>query len=539
MSQTISYSIGKNYWSKESISVDEFSIQIGSLQMLLNSSFKINMGDKIVLLGKNGCGKTTFFKSLNLIKESFDSSVKKSYISLFEVSQELEENDRTILDLVLSSHLERGKIYERIYVLENKEMTDEELEEYLTLQDKLTEEKAEEDPSRAKKILYGLGFENFDVKFSTLSGGWKARVALAQGLFMEPDILLLDEPTNHLDLVAVLWLTQFCQNWKKTLIVISHNISFITDISTTIWHIQNKKLFTYNCEYQKFLLQHKQNIEKEIKQYELLQKELDALKKKGTIESKKTAESLLKKRTLEGICRPEKPYEPKFLFSEKHYKSNNPLVKITNATIGYNKISPILDSVTFSLYNKSRVALVGKNGAGKSTLVKFIRGLIEPFNGFIEYKRNVIIEEFDQNFYHSLPTDKTPLEFLETCGKKELIRKVLGSSGLPGEAHSRKIGTLSGGQKARVYIASICLKEPDVLLLDEPTNHLDIETIYGLHSALLEYDGAVLLVSHDIHFLHSVATEVWQIADSHLTQRSIGTEGLNEYVEEIVGEFED
>ena len=295
------------------------------------------------------------------------------------------------------------------------------------------------------------------------------------------------------------------------------------------------KLTTYKCTYNRFLKQRELDLKKQEKDYEQMEKELVAIKKKGTPQSKKQAADLLAKRTKEGVQRPEKPYKPKFFIRESgSTMTSTALIKTDNTTLGYDpEAPPVLSDVTFSIYAGARVALVGANGSGKSTFVKFLEGSLEPFAGSAERRAGLRVCKFDQHFYSSLPEDKTPLEFLSQGAPPDFVRKVLGASGLAGDAHSRKIGTLSGGQKARVYFASISVQSPDILLLDEPTNHLDMETITGLQSALQDYPGAVLIISHDLDFLEELATEVWLTRDHRLTQLSEGPDGLTDYVDSI------
>ena len=529
----LSHQAHKVLWNKDSISVENLDIKIGSTHIVTNANFTISRGDRIVLLGRNGCGKSTLFHWI--------TETKEPSWSVYEVVQELPSSDQSILNIVLSAHLERGALYARMGELEAKEeMTDEEYKEYTGLQQQLISMKAEADPPRAKKILAGLGFQTFDIPLNTLSGGWRARVALAQGLFMEPDLLMLDEPTNHLDLEAVLWLSNFCKRWKKTLLVISHNQGFVRDIANSVWHLQTGKLTSYKCSYNRFLKQREQDLKKQERDYEQLEKELLAIKKKGTPQSKKQHDELLAKRTKEGVCRPEKPYKPKFFIRESQSSLGDAaLLKTETTTLGYSQGTPILTDVTFSLYAGTRVALVGANGSGKSTLVKFLEGTLEPLEGMADRRRGLRVCKFDQHFYSSLPEDKTPLEYLTQFAPNDFVRKVLGASGLAGEAQTRTIGTLSGGQKARVYFASISVQSPDILLLDEPTNHLDMETIEGLQFALQDYPGAVLMISHDLDFLEELATEVWMTKNKTLTKLSEGPDGLTEYVNSVTSTLDD
>ena len=521
-------------WNKDALSVEKLSVSIGGKQLITNSDFTISYGDRIGLLGRNGCGKTTLF--------NFISQQKASNIpwSLYEVVQELPSTEQSITAVVLASHLERGILWNRRNELELiDDLSEIELAEYNSVCERLDGMKAEADLPRAKIILRGLGFasEELESPLNSFSGGWKARVALACGLFMEPDLLLLDEPTNHLDLNAVLWLAQFCKSWSKTLVVITHNSYFAHSICDTIIHINNKKINTYKCTYNKFLKMRTQIEEKELKDWEKLEKEVAKLKSTGNPKNKKAAEELIEKKAKEGIVRPPKSYKPKFMFeTNNEYKEGTALLSLTNAAFSYGD-KLILKDINYALYPMSRSVLVGANGAGKSTLLKLLIGSLQPSNGQCTRKNGLAVKYFNQHFYHDLPADLTPIEYVSSQSKTlqlDNVRKLLGASGLEGEAHSRKIETLSGGQKARVYFAGLVISQPDILLLDEPTNHLDMETTEGLLNGLKEFPGAVVIVSHDLDFLEELGTEVWIIEQKQVLRIGEGIDGLNLYVDRIM-----
>ena len=522
----------------DAISVKGLDLSIGPKILLSSADFTITPGDRIALLGRNGCGKSTLFHWISTLTKQW---------SIYEVAQELEPTQQSITSVVLSAHLERGRLWARQAELEEKEdLTDEELEEYTQIGDTLSSMKADSDPPLVKRILHGLGFsqEEMDKPLSTFSGGWRSRVALAQGLFMRPKLLLLDEPTNHLDLNGVLWLSEYLKSWPTSLIVISHNAGFVRSISTSIWSIQRGSLIVYRTNYDRYLRLRQEEEKKAQKAWETLEKEVTVLKKKGTPASRKAAEDLLEKRAKEGVVRPEKAYAPKFFFieSDTSLARVGPLLTTENATLGYDSV--VLGNVSFSLFQDSRIALVGANGSGKSTLLKFLHGELEALDGFVSRRAGLRVCKFDQHFYHSMPEDKTPLEYLSSLavvsedGTKvevDTLRKILGASGLEGSAHTRPIHTLSGGQKARVYFGSISVQAPDILLMDEPTNHLDMETIEGLISGLQDFPGAILIVSHDVDFLEEVSTEVWETKEGTLQKRK----DLDEYIDSILDEFTD
>lgn len=524
-------SLVKQTWNKDAGSVKGLDIKIASKQLLSNANFTINFGDQIALLGRNGCGKSTLF---NWIR----SAAASGPWSIYEVAQELPTSSMLVINVVLAAHLERGKMWARIAELEadDYEMTEADLAEHGRLHDELSAAGADADESRASKILHGLGFSMEEMRkpLNEFSGGWRARVALAQGLFMQPNLLLLDEPTNHLDLEGVIWLSNFLRGWKSTVIVISHNRGFIRDAASCIWEITCGQLHTYNCRYDRYMKQRALTEKAAEKAWLALEKELKIIKGKGTLQAQKAADELLKKRTSEGVVRPEPPYRPRFFFANDSgsaaQNSERLLVQTNGANLGYDG-HIVLHDVTFGLYGGSRIALVGANGSGKSTLLKFLIGEITSDDSTATRQTGLRICKFDQHFYHTLPADQSAVDYVSTklsAGQPQsVVRKILGASGLKGPEQTQAIGTLSGGQKARVYFASLAAQSPDILLMDEPTNHLDIETCDGLAAALIDFPGAAVIVSHDLDFLETISTEVWMTANGFLQK----LENLDAYID--------
>jgi ATPase subunit of ABC transporter with duplicated ATPase domains len=488
----------KETWNRDAAAVEGLDLAIGSKVLLTSASFTLTRGDRVALLGRNGCGKSTLF---HWVAGRAAEGVAAGW-SVYEVAQELPPTESTVVSVVLSAHLERGRLWARQAELEElEEMSDEELDEYTDIGDQLSAMKADADPPRAQRILHGLGFSRAQTEgpLSALSGGWRARVALAQGLFMQPDLLLLDEPTNHLDLDGVIWLQEYLSTWPKTLVVVSHNAGFVRSVATGIWLIARGGLTTYKCRYDRFLKLRAEELKKAEKAWLALDKEYTVLRKKGTPAARKDAEALLVRKAKDGIVRPEKPYAPKFFFMEAPDSAGprGPLISTDGARLGY-RLSEggdrvVLDSVTFALHAGCRVALVGSNGSGKSTLLKFLadempaldgevgrlsdptsnQGIsAKPLEAVVSRRPGLRVCKFDQHFYHSLPEASTPLEFLASVAPVsadgtrvplDTLRKILGASGLEGAAHTRQIGTLSGGQKARVYFGSISIQAPDII----------------------------------------------------------------------------
>ena len=334
------------------------------------------------------------------------------------------------------------------------------------------------------------------------------RISLARALYLEPDLLLLDEPTNHLDLEAIIWLSNYLQSWKKIAIIISHNIGFLNCCSY-ILNIENKKLESYKGNYYSFKKLF-ENKKKEIqKAWNTYEKKLKEIKKKGL--SKGKLEEWMKKNI---VPRPEKDYNIRMEFFETYHVNGN-IIKFDNVSFSYKSLDKlILSEISFGLGMDSKVTLVGLNGSGKSTIIKLLMNYINPLSGEIIIRDGIRIGYYNQHFDQQLPFNKTPIEFLmdiipiET-NKIETIRKYLGSISLEGSAHTKLIGELSGGQKARVALVKLMFDSPHILLLDEPTNHLDIETVEALIKCLSVYNGGILLITHEPELINSLTNQIW------------------------------
>jgi ATP-binding cassette subfamily F protein 1 len=364
--------------------------------------------------------------------------------------------------------------------------------------------------NKATKILAGIGFDEEDQQklVKEYSGGWRMRISIAKALFNEPDIMILDEPTNHLDLNAVIWLTDYLQNWNKkkntrtnTLVLVSHDKYFLDGIVDKIIRIDQKKLSYYNGNHRKML----KMIEQERKE---LEKKWD--KKKKSIKSKKMKKKL----------RPPLKYEVDFTFADPENIQKGSIV-LEDVTFKYPGTDVnIFEELDFSIDSGEKITIVGPNGAGKSTLLKMLFNEIEQ-DDMEEGERlvtgKVKIAKYDQHF--NFPMEKTPVEYLQTIYTDWTltdIRKHLSKYNLESKAHVIPIGKCSGGQKSRLAFAT--LSEASILILDEPTNHLDMETIDGLSDALEAYEGGIVLVSHDVRLIEQLDCRLYVCGDKQITE---------------------
>ncbi|KAF4716510.1 ATP-binding cassette sub- F member 1, partial [Perkinsus olseni] len=509
------------------LTVDGLTISAPKQQLFVDASFRIVQGRRYGLLGPNGYGKTTLLRHIQHgaipVSESWD---------VFLVEQEAHATDNKVIDEVLSADATTVKLLkeEDDIMLELDEAADDEAkaadtENIMKLQDRLEEvikdlsaREADKQEAKVRKILAGLGFtpEDQEKPVRQFSGGWRMRVSLARALFMQPKLLMLDEPTNHLDLDAVLWLDHYlAEEYPFTVLVVSHDADFLDSVCTDIISVENKKLMQYRGGYTDFQRMHEQQFAKQTKEWDLLQRQLKNCK------SKADREALLKKNA--NIT---KPVEYKVKFNLKGQGQDDRLggLGLRDVSFSYSGRPPyILNHVEFGVDCTSRIAVVGANGSGKSTFLKLLTSELEPTEGEINANHGLRVELFSQHFEEKLDVALTPVEQILQVGRglpgpaavktPEKARQILGRYGLPSESHVKHIGNLSGGQKARVAFALLGLRAPHLLILDEPTNHLDIETVEALIESLEEYDGGVVVVSHDARLIKSLDCEMWICSD--------------------------
>jgi len=380
-------------------------------------------------------------------------------------------------------------------------------------------------------------------------------VSLARALFIEPTLLMLDEPTNHLDLNAVIWLDNYLQQYKKTLLIVSHDQSFLDNVCTDIIHLDQCKLWYYKGNYSMFKKMEIQKRRERMKDYEKQEKRIKELKASGT--SKKKAEtkqkealtrkqqknqSKLSKRDDEDtgpqelLERP-KEYIVRFRFPEVS-NLQPPILGLYNASFNYAGQPKLFKNVEFGIDMESRVAIVGPNGVGKSTFLKLLLGDIDPVVGEVRRNLRLKVGRFDQHSGEHLTAEESPAEYLQRLFNLpvEKARKQLGSFGLQSHAHTVKMKDLSGGQKSRVALAELTLSAPDVIILDEPTNNLDIESIDALAEAIGEYEGGVIIVSHDERLIRDCNCQLWVIEEQGIAEVEGGFEDYRKEVLDELGE---
>ncbi|EDW51414.1 ATP-binding cassette sub-family F member 1 [Drosophila sechellia] len=524
------------------IKIENFTISAKGNDLFVNANLLIAHGRRYGLVGPNGHGKTTLLRHIATRAFAIPPN-----IDVLLCEQEVVATDKTAINTILEADVRRTEMLKKADELEKQFVGGD-----LTVQEELNDTFAElkaigaySAEARARRILAGLGFskEMQDRPTNKFSGGWRMRVSLARALYLEPTLLMLDEPTNHLDLNAVIWLDNYLQGWKKTLLIVSHDQSFLDNVCNEIIHLDQKKLQYYKGNYSMFKKMYVQKRREMIKEYEKQEKRLRELKAHGQSKKaaeKKQKESLTRKQEKnkskqqkqdedegpqELLARP-KEYIVKFRFPEPS-QLQPPILGVHNVTFAFPSQKPLFIKVDFGIDLTSRVAIVGPNGVGKSTFLKLLLGELEPQEGEQRKNHRLHVGRFDQHSGEHLTAEESAAEYLQRLFNlpHEKARKALGSFGLVSHAHTIKMKDLSGGQKARVALAELCLSAPDVLILDEPTNNLDIESIDALAEAINEYEGGVIIVSHDERLIRETGCTLYVIED--------------QTINEIVGEFDD
>lgn len=489
------------------IKIEKFSIAAKGKDLFRDASLMIAAGRRYGLVGPNGHGKTTLLRHIG----SKSLQIPPNIDALI-CEQEVVADERSALETVLSSDEKRTSLLNECKDLEAQQEKGKDVTERLNdVYDELRAIGADKAEPKARRLLAGLGFSREMQERATnkFSGGWRMRVSLARALFIEPTLLMLDEPTNHLDLNAVIWLDNYLQNWKKTLLIVSHDQAFLDNVCTDIMHLDQCKLWYYKGNYSMFKKMVVQKTRERVKDYEKQERRMKELKNSGVM-SKKKAEAktkeLLTRKQLKGQTKLqqknddeqgltellEKPreYTVKFRFPETS-TLQPPILGLYDASFNYPDQPPLFKNVEFGLDMDSRIAIVGPNGVGKSTFLGMLMGDLEATSGEMRKNARLNIGRFDQHSGEHLTAEESPTEYLMRLFNLpvEKARKQLGSFGLQSHAHTIPMKDLSGGQKSRVALAELTLSAPDVVILDEPTNNLDIESIDALAEAIGEYQG--------------------------------------------------
>jgi len=504
------------------ITLRNITLRRGTKVLLDQVSATLNPGEKVGLVGRNGAGKSSLFALFNgsLHEDAGEFSVPAQW-RLSQVAQHMPETDESATAFVLGGDT---RLMELRAELAEAEAGDDGMRIAHAHSD-LADAGEHDAVPRAQALILGLGFKvaELELPVNSFSGGWRMRLQLARALMCPSDLLLLDEPTNHLDLDALVWLEAWLQRYAGTLVVISHDREFLDAVTTVTLHIDNAKLTRYGGNYSTFELQRAQQLELQQAAFSRqqdriahLQKFIDRFKAKAS--KARQAQSRVKAlERMEKIAPVLAEADFGFEFKEPA-NLPNPMLAITDAQLGYGE-KVILRGVNRSVLAGQRIGILGANGQGKSTLVKTIAREIPSLGGEITEGKGLHIGYFAQQELDVLSSDSNPLEHMirlardvGPAGREQELRNFLGSFNFSGDMVAQPVGTMSGGEKARLVLAMIVWQRPNLLLLDEPTNHLDLATREALSVALNEFEGTVLLVSHDRALLRAVCDEFWLVA---------------------------
>jgi ATP-binding cassette subfamily F protein 3 len=514
------------------------TVRRGSKVLLEKASVTLNPGEKVGLVGRNGAGKSSLFAVLNgtLHEDGGEFSIPTQW-RMSQVAQDMPETEQSATDFVIEGDTVLLAAQTEVAASEASEDGMRMAHAYMALHDA----GGHDAPSRAQALILGLGFSvaELDKPVNSFSGGWRMRLQLARALMCPSDLLLLDEPTNHLDLDALVWLEAWLKNYAGTMVVISHDREFLDAVTKVTLHIDHGKLVRYGGNYSKFedmraeqmVLQQAAHAKQQEKVAHL-QKFIDRFKAKAS--KAKQAQSRVKAlERMEKIAPILADAEFQFEFKEP-FSLPNPMLSMSAASFGYPppedapagaKPTVIVQNVNRSILAGQRVGILGANGQGKSTLVKTIAGALQPIGGEIVTGKGLNIGYFSQQELDVLRPADNPLEHMirlvrdtpasvrpsaMDC-REQGLRNFLGTFNFSGDMVMQPVGSMSGGEKARLVLCMIVWQRPNLLLLDEPTNHLDLATREALSVALNEFEGSVMLVSHDRALLRSVCDEFWLV----------------------------
>jgi ATP-binding cassette subfamily F protein 3 len=506
------------------IVADQLSLDRGAKNLIKSSSFTINPGHKVGLVGANGCGKSSLFAAiLGDLSADAGNLFVPTHWKIATVKQETPALSQSALDYVMDGDKEFRALEQE---LEHARATNNGNGEAEII-NKIDTIHGYSLPARASELLHGLGFSQAQLTnpVSAFSGGWRMRLNLAQALISRADLLLLDEPTNHLDLDAVIWLQRWLKRFTGTLVLISHDRDFLDDVVTEILHIEQQQAKLYSGNYTAFERQRAEQLAQQTVQYQKQQKEVAHLtafvdRFRAKASKAKQAQSRLKRlQKLPELAPAHVDSQFSFTFAPPEHLPY-PLLSLTNADCGYKPDTKILAQANITLVPGSRIGLLGRNGAGKSTLIKSLAGEIVLLAGERYCAQELKIGYFSQHQLEQLHTGSTALDHILQAKKSMTdlsARNFLGSFGFSGDQALALVDTMSGGEKARLVLALIVLEKPQLLLLDEPTNHLDLEMRQALVLALQSFEGALILIAHDRYLLESCVDEFYLVGNGQVS----------------------
>lgn len=504
------------------------TLRRGTKVLLEGAEFVINPGERVGFVGKNGAGKSTLF---GLFQGKLDADAGTLFMPagwrIASVEQEIHQTEQAAREFVID-----GDTYLRSLQAERAATPDSHGQRIAELEAALVEADAWSAPSRAEQLLAGLGFkpEQWMQAVRSFSGGWQMRLALARALMAPSELLLLDEPTNHLDLDAMLWLERWLAAYQGTVLLISHDTEFLDAVARSILHFDQGKLIRYKGGYEDFLTQRAERmrqariaIDRQARESARLRSFIDRFKAKAS--KAKQAQSRVKALARMEALAPLQAESGIDIRIPEPVSMPDPLLVLEEISTGYTNTTghqtAILNGINLMVRGGARIGVLGVNGAGKSTLIKTLAGILAPLHGKRKASKGLEIGYFAQHQLDMLDTDSTPLQHLTRIApdtREQELRNYLGGFGFTGDTVNSKVAPMSGGEKARLALSLIVWQKPNLLLLDEPSNHLDVDTREALATALAEFPGSVLLVSHDRHLLRTTVDNFWIVANGQVQE---------------------
>ncbi len=516
------------------ITIDNLTYRIEGRILFDDASVAVPAGSRTGLVGRNGSGKTTLFRLIRgeILPDAGDITVRKG-ARIGSVAQEAPATDESVLDTVLMADTERLAL-----MREAETATD--AHRIAEIHTRLADISAHTAEARASAILKGLGFDNHSQRQSCarLSGGWRMRVALGGLLYSEPDLLLLDEPTNYLDLEGALWLEKYLAAYPRTVLIISHDRHLLNQAVGSIVELDHTKLEFYRGGFDTFERtrrirreQSNKTREKQLARIAHMQSYVDRFRYKES----KARQAQARLKAIARLAPPEALFDDSvvpFSFPKPKRPASAPMLSLDDVSVGYDG-TPVLTGLTARIDPEDRIAVVGVNGNGKSTFAKLIAGELEPMSGTLTRARKLEVAYLAQHQIDKLRADQTPLAQLAplTPDDSEARRRaLLANMGLPTSRMETRVGDLSGGEKARLLFGLISFVGPHLLILDEPTSHLDIDSRDSLVESLNDFEGAVILVSHDRHLIEATADQIWIAAGGTISEFEDDLDGYRRMV---------
>jgi len=500
------------------LTITDLSLRIAGRLLLDHASLSLPAGAKAGLVGRNGTGKTTLFKAITgeLASETGSIFIPKG-LRIGQVAQEAPGTEESLIEIVLAADKERAALLAEADTATDPERIGE-------IHMRLADINAHTAEARAATILAGLGFDEDAQKrpASSFSGGWRMRVALAAVLFSEPDLLLLDEPTNYLDLEGTLWLENYVGKYPHTVLLISHDRDLLNRAVNSIVHLDQQKLTFWRGGYDQFERQREEQLEHQEKarvKQDAARKHMESFVERFRAKASKARQAQSRIKALEKM----KPISTvvndtvrPFSFPDPVREAASPIIAIQGAAVGYQPNHPILKSLTLRIDHDDRIALLGANGNGKSTFAKLLAGRLKQDTGGITIAPQLKVAMFAQHQMDDLRPDENAIEHVRRLmpdAPESKVRARVAQMGLATEKMLTAAKDLSGGEKARLLMGLASFEGPNLFILDEPTNHLDIDSREQLVHALNEFNGAVILISHDRHLIEATADRLWLVKD--------------------------